>query len=114
MNNDHFKRQQLAHTHVIFLVCSSVLFIRSMYEDWDKVAMIYGGVFIVTLFFFWREFGARIKTIKVSFLDLLFTILFIVGFLMILISGVGFLWLFLLGVPFYFFSRNLSRKINNE
>lgn len=105
------KEQQLAHAHVIFLVCSMMLCIRSIHEGWKETAITYGAVFLVTLFLFIPKFGSSIKNSSIGAIDCLGIILFIMAFLAIFISEVSYLWMFILGFPFYFFTKRISLKM---
>lgn len=110
-NGSLYKEQQLAHAHVIFLVCSMVLCIRSIHEGWKETAIAYGVVFLVTLFLFIPKFGSSIKNSSIGAIDYLGIILFMTAFLSILIFGVSYLWIFVLGFPFYFFAKRISLKM---
>ncbi|WP_415911698.1 hypothetical protein [Neptuniibacter sp. QD37_11] len=105
------KKQQLAHTHVVFLVCSMTLCIRSIHEGWKETAITYGIVFLITLFVFIPKFGSSIKNCSLGAIDYLGIILFMIAFLMILVTKIGYLWMLILGLPFYFFTKKVSLKI---
>lgn len=111
MTPKDLKKKQKFHALVSMLFLSTILCIRSIYEEWYQTALVYGGSLPFVVFIIIKDFGSTLKFKKIYFLDYILIIGFMIGFWVIFFYKVEYFWMIILGIPFYFFTKRLSYKI---